>query len=214
MAGRTRVVFYLVAAWFAVIVLRMGYLASGVSQKHRIASETVSGMTYPLPALRGTIYDSNNTKLVWSEKHYDLVAVGSITVDEAEELRHILKERDIKEFPEHDTIAVSLSADELMALEKMLKTTPSLHVKSRIERVVVNDNAVREMAGSVDKETGRGVSGWEKEYDTILQGANGSFYVKRDRKGRWIPGTGNIKTMPIPGRDVHVPYSLNAQGAK
>lgn len=195
--------------WFAVIALRMGYLASGMSRKHRISSEMVSGRTYLLPALRGTIFDSDGKKLAWSEKHYDLIFLGTITDNEREELQEILAPRTISESPEIGDVVPSLAPAELMALENLLKNTPSLHIKSRLERVTVNDPAVKEKLGTLAN--GKGISGWEKEYDSILSGKDGSFYVSCDRQGRWLKNTGTIKNMPIPGRDVRVPFKFQKE---
>ena len=213
MADRTRILFFFLLAWLAVIMLRMAYLGSGMSGRYRIASETVAGRTYLLPALRGSIYDAENRKLAWSEKHYDLVIQGTITSEEADELRSILGKRDVPDDMAIGFVIASLNSDELMSVEKLVRSTPGLHINSRLERVYINIPEIREKIGSVNPESGRGVSGWEKEYDAVLAGKNGSFYVVRDRKGRWLKDTGTIKVMPMPGRDVHVPFCVNGMNS-
>ena len=209
MEKRTRVVFFFFLAWFAIITLRLGYLASGMSGKYRISSEMVSGRSYPLPALRGTIFSSDNRKLAWSEKHYDLVLVSTITQNERESLQNILRSRSISLHPEIGYTIESLSFDELAALEKTVRNTPALHIKSRMLRVAVNDAVIQEKIGRIDPASGKALSGWELEYDAVLRGTDGSFHVTRDRKGRWLPNTGSIKVMPLPGRNVHVPLKYD-----
>ena len=93
--SRTRVLFLILAAWFCLILLRLGFLASKMADNHRISSETVAGRSYPLPALRGSILDSSGKPLVWSEKHYDLEISGTLDTDETGELEKHLPRRDI-----------------------------------------------------------------------------------------------------------------------
>lgn len=205
MTGRTKILFIFLSVWFLAITFRLGYLASGFSRRFRISSETISGRVYRLPAMRGNIIDGSGRILVWSEKHYDLTFQGTLSYDELETLRKLLPERRISFEMTMDSVIDSLTSDELAALEKLLRNTPALHVVTRLERRCVQEQEVLKLAGKLNS-AGKGVSGWEKEFDSILSGRDGSFRVTRDSRGRWIRSSGEIVNMPIPGRDVKVKY--------
>ena len=212
--SRTAVLFTLLSVWFIVILLRLGCLASGMADTYRISSETVSGRSYPIKALRGSILSADGKVLVKSEKHYDLEIAGTLDEDEFELLQEKLPARNIPA-----TISVgdeinSLTPQELIALEKMLRTSPALHVKVRIERVVIDSEEIRRLAGKTDPKTGHGVSGWEKEFDPLLRGRDGKLRVTRDSHGRWLKNTGEIETLPLPGQDIKVPYTLDGKMKK
>ena len=210
--SRTRVLFLILAAWFCLILLRLGFLASKMADNHRISSETVAGRSYPLPALRGSILDSSGKPLVWSEKHYDLEISGTLDADEFEKLRALLPERNISDSINIGDVFFSLTLRELAALEKMLKHTPALHVKTRVERVCIDHPEVRKLAGKIDSATQRGVSGWENEFDTLLRGKDGKLRVNRDSSGRWVKNSSEIEILPIPGQNVRVNFNPEPEG--
>ena len=92
----------------------------------------------------------------------------------------------------------------MLALDRAVKRMPSLQIRSRVERVRVNGTGLKELIGELDPATGRGISGWEKEFDKQLAGSDGSFRVLLDRNGRWIENTWEIREMPRRGNDVQV----------
>ena len=207
--SRTKVLFLILAVWFCLILLRLGYLASNLAEKYRISSETVSGKSYPLPAIRGSILDAKGKPLVWSEKHYDLEISGTLETDELEKLKALLPKRDISSELNVGKVFASLTLGELTALENMLRHTPALHIKTRIERVLADHPEVRKLAGKIDSATQTGVSGWEKEFDVLLRGKDGKLQVNRDSGGRWVKNSSEIVMLPVPGQNVKVNFSLD-----
>lgn len=210
--SRTSVLFAILTAWFCLILLRLGFLASKMADNHRISSETVAGRSYPLPALRGSILDSSGKPLVWSEKHYDLEISGTLDTDETGELEKHLPRRDISKPVNVGDIFPSLTVRELTSLEKMLRNTPALHIKTRVERVCIDHPEVRKLAGKIDSATQSGVSGWEKEFDTLLRGKDGRLRVNCDSSGRWVKNSSEIEMLPIPGQNVRVNFNPEPEG--
>lgn len=208
--SRAKILFIFLTAWFAVILVRLGYLASGFAENHRISSATVSQRTYILPALRGKILDLSGTPLVWSEKHYDLEISGTLDDEEQEILKNKLSERNLTSTLSIGDEILSLTPKELTSLEKMVRNTPALHIKTRVVRVCSDHEEVRKLAGKLDPATGKGISGWEQEFDTLLSGRNGKFRITRNGSGRWLKNTGEIEALPIPGQNVKVPFKLPA----
>jgi cell division protein FtsI/penicillin-binding protein 2 len=199
-----RKLFIIFSVWLAVILIRMVWLAGDFSSWRRIETETIAGRTGTLPALRGTICDSSGNRLAWSEKYYDLVFSGTLWKEEVEELRSLLPDRQIPADYPHGFTIYKLTPNEMLALDRAVKRMPSLQIRSRVERVIVNGTGLKELIGELDPATGRGISGWEKEFDKQLAGSDGSFRVLLDRNGRWIENTWEIREMPRRGNDVQV----------
>ena len=207
-AARTKVLFILLIVWFVLILFRLCYLASGKAESYRISGEIVSGRTYPILALRGRILDANGVPLVWSEKHYDLEISGTLDIDDIDELKTLLPERDISESIDVGDVFYSLAVNELTALEKMVRNTPALHIKPRIERRIIDCEEVKELAGKISSDNSSGVSGWEKEFNSQLAGKDGKLSVTCDSGGRWVKNSSRIEILPVPGRDVRVQFVL------
>ena len=202
MSVRSRLIIIFLTCWFAIIIVRMAYLASGFSSRFRIESEAVSGKLYKIQAHRGAIYDAKNRKLVWSEKFYRLTVSGTLDENETEQLKNLLSERELPQTIPLDHQIDHLTAKELLDVEKLVKNTPALHLSSVNVRRRIDAPGINKLAGTVSEKDGSGVSGWEKQYDNILRGTDGELRVTRDRMGRWLKGSGEIKKMPVPGRDV------------
>ena len=209
LTGRKLFIFFIV--WLAVILLRMAWLAGDFSNWRRIETQTVAGRTGKLPALRGTIYDSGGNKLAWSEKYYDLVISGTLYDEEIDYLKSLLPKRVFPAVLPLDHTIYKLDPDEVISLESALKKFPALQIKSRVERICVRSRSMPDKIGTVDPQSGRGISGWEKEFDRQLSGTDGEFRVLLDRNGSWIDSSWEIKTMPVRGRDVVIDLKTETQ---
>ena len=204
-----RKLFILFTLWLAVILLRMVWLAGDFSSWRRVETETIAGRTGTLPALRGSILDERGSRLAWSEKYYDLIFSGTLYSEELELLRTLLPDRKIPAEITPGHVIYKLAPQEMLSLDRAVKKIPSLEIRSRVERIRVNAKTLKEQIGEVDPATGRGVSGWEKEFDRQLRGTDGTFRVLLDRNGNWIENTWEIREMPEKGRDVQVKYTLD-----
>jgi cell division protein FtsI/penicillin-binding protein 2 len=103
-----------------------------------------------------------------------------------------------------------ISPEKILALEPLLIKFPDLKIYPRVERKVVDYMEVRNYIGRVELKDGnqRGVSGFEKEYDSILAGAGGIYEVMLDRHKNWVQGTWALKRKAVPGNDVKLNVSL------
>ena len=191
-----------------IILLRMVWLAGDFSNWRRIETEATASRTGVLPALRGTIFDGSGRKLAWSEKYYDLHFTGRVFPEEIDTLKTLLPLRTIPENIPDGFVIAELAPQEMLALDRAVKKIPALQITSRVERIRIDDVKARELLGNLDSETGKPLSGWEKEFDSELSGTNGTFRVLLDRKGSWIDGTWEIKETPEKGRDVRVKWCL------
>lgn len=206
-----RKLFFFFLAWLAVILLRMAWLAGDFSHWRRIETQTIAGRTGKLPALRGTVFDAAGNKLAWSEKYFDLVISGTLYDEELDQLKSLLSKRMLPDTLPADFTIYKLDPDEVIALDVALKKIPALQIKSRVERICINRSDVKAKLGETDPRSGRGISGWEKEFDRQLAGTDGEFRVLLDRNGSWIDSTWEIKTMPVRGHDVVIDLETGTQ---
>jgi cell division protein FtsI/penicillin-binding protein 2 len=179
-----------------------------------------------IPAPRGIIFDSNNKKLAWNERSYNLYLKpynGFIGRREMV-IKALGRIFDTISNPPRDTIQcikTHLSPFELVACVEVIKHYPELEIKSEIKRCYANINNIsdretynqvtlRSKLGKLIKKYGifYGISGYEKQFDINLRGKSGTFTVLVDKQGRWIPGTWKETTKSQAGSNIKLKYSL------
>ena len=206
MDSRHRVFFTGLALAAAVIVLRMLFLAASGGRDYRAEGNAIAEEKGKLPAIRGRIFDKNDSLLAWSERCYDLILKSRGTTAEEEHLQRYLKKNFNFSLPGRETvlpiiIKYNLTGDELEKADDLSEKYPFLAVELRWER---RYSAFDPRLGEVRQTGGieEGISGWEKEFNTRLRGKEGTFTVMRDRRGRWMNSTFRIVTPPQSGEDI------------
>ena len=194
---RIRFVGVCFALWLLIVGVRAWYIASFRRQEFIAAGERAARRTFAIPARRGRIFDAAGLRLVWHERYYDLVSTRTpgMRLDEWElnELRRSVARID----PDSGALCRNLAADEVMALEGVIRSGIRARIVIRDERVTVDSPAVRRRADA-----------WEAENARMLAGQDGSVTVMLDRFGRWIPTTVRIVAQPRPGSDLHLKKTL------
>ncbi|MBO5722105.1 MAG: hypothetical protein J6S19_03215, partial [Lentisphaeria bacterium] len=118
MDSRHRVFFTGLALAAAVIVLRMLFLAASGGRDYRAEGNAIAEEKGKLPAIRGRIFDKNDSLLAWSERCYDLILKSRGTTAEEEHLQRYLKKNFNFSLPGRETvlpiiIKYNLTGDEL-----------------------------------------------------------------------------------------------------
>lgn len=208
MDSRHRVFFTGLIVAAAVIVLRMLFLAASGGSAYRAESSNIAEEKGRLPAIRGRIFDKNNSLLAWSERSYDLILKVRGTPEEEKHLQRLLKKNFNFTLPGKETtlpiiIKYALTGDELEKADDLAEKYPSLAVELRWER---RCSATDPRLGEVRQTGGteEGISGWEKEFNDRLRGREGTFSVMCDRRGRWMNSTFRIITPPQSGEDIYL----------
>lgn len=171
-----------------------------------------------LPAMRGRILDKNGVKLAWSELTHDLyLSKAKLTRRRSAVFLPLLQETFAEPLlaEEEDSrilLRRALSPDEILKLRRILQRFPELELVPRSRRMNVGYPEIQAKIGKTenrpDPERETGISGWEAQYDRELAGTSGVFRVMLDRNGAWVPGTIEILTPPIPGKDVTLPVAI------
>ena len=191
----------ILAAFFCLAVLTAGarawYIACYRRQEFIAAGEKAARRSFTLRARPGRILDASGLRLVWHERYYDLVSTRShgMKLDdwELDELRAAVGWID----PDSGVLRRNLNADEVMALEGVLRSGVRARIAVRDERMTVDSPAVRRHACE-----------WEIEYARLLGGSDGVVTVMLDRFGRWIHSTVRIEKPPRPGEDLRLKKTL------
>ena len=216
MDNRRRVFFILSALLFAVLLCRMLCLAGSRGESYRNFARKTSFTTGSLSAIRGRIFDRNDNLLAWSERCYDLT-VTRLPEDE-KRLQHIKKAlfetmqiqpdwEKLSQATLPSVIKFNLTAEELASADSLAEKYREFDISLRWQR---HHTAPSPELGEVCQIDGmeHGVSGWEKKFDSILQGKPGTFTVMLDRHGKWINSTFRIKIPPRNGNDVYLSEEL------
>lgn len=165
---------------------------------------------------RGRILDKNDRVLAWSEKYFDLYLMSSeddpnIRSMTLRKVTEILPDAAFHRVKDSDFLLKrEISPEKILALEPLLIKFPDLKIFPRIERKAVDYTEVRNYIGRVEFRDGnqRGISGIEKEYDSILTGTAGIYEVMLDRHKNWVQGTWLLKLKAVSGNDVKLDVSI------
>lgn len=209
--SRFRLTAILFCLLFPVLVCRALYIGWLGREKFIAAGEAMSKKTGKLPARRGELRDKNGIILAWNERHFELRSTLSsgeaFSPWQLDKLRSALPGRIIPAMPEADKpLCFQLTAKEIMALEPVVKSGFPVKIHSWSQRVTVNSPAARKVIGTVD--SGTGVSGLEKQFDSFLRGTDGSYSVILDRRRNWIPSSFQVTSPPVHGRNVTLTVPL------
>ena len=192
---------------FSVLILRAVYFGAIVNDRYLKSSVHMSERFIHIPARRGSISDRSGTKLLWSERCLELWSVlpqnKKFSAAQLEAIKKALPERIVEHCSGKIKLVSGLTADETVALEPLIRRGYPLRIRSTVQRKTLDNPIVIKKAGVV--RNGQGISGWEKEYDSILRGVDGKGQVFVDRRQNWIPGSFKLITSPRHGKDVTLP---------
>jgi cell division protein FtsI (penicillin-binding protein 3) len=173
------------------------------------------GDTLSLPAPRGTIYDRDGLPLATSHEVFSIaIAPGEIRDRQTviALLRQQLKvtERDAVRYTDPNRKWVVLPGRYGRVVRDALDDVRGIHMESVQQRFYPNGSVARELLGPVDiYGTARG--GLELEFDSVLSGRPGRAVVRRDSRGRPLPGAMLRAIEPVPGRDLYLTLDYDLQ---
>jgi len=85
-----------------------------------------------------------------------------------------------------------------------------IHFESVLQRFYPHGDVARELLGAVNLED-VALGGLELEFDSVLSGTPGRAVVRRDSRGRTLPGAMLRAIEPVPGRDVFLTIDYDLQ---
>ncbi|HEX3928311.1 MAG TPA: penicillin-binding transpeptidase domain-containing protein [Gemmatimonadales bacterium] len=171
--------------------------------------------TRPIPARRGAIYDRNGVELAESQELYHvgvaLKEVADTPVVHDRVMNALGLPRTAVDAAFHHGYAYFHGPFTAAQVEN-LRDLRGVHLESLYNRVYPMEALAAPLLGRFDPDSGRGVEGIEKEFDTLLAGHPGSERYALDAKGTRLEGPGQRLKDPVPGRDIYLTIDHDLQG--
>ncbi len=218
LTARSRVVLGLFAVLiviFAVQLLRLQVFqaadTAALGQKTRDSSIT-------LLAHRGTIYDRNGNVLATSVEVKSVYCDPTLISDlqeEAEDVVSVLGNTveyysDIMTTPNSRYVCIARKIPVETAEKLMSLSLDGFYYEDELDRVYPYGETAGQVIGCLDSD-GKGYTGLEAQYDSILAGTNGVKRAQAGVGGAPIPGTVYEQTDPIDGEDIMVSLDIEMQ---
>jgi cell division protein FtsI (penicillin-binding protein 3) len=173
------------------------------------------GDTLSLPAPRGTIYDRDGLPLAASREVFSL-AIAPREVRDADRLVALLREhldipkKQAAQYVDPRRRWVPLPMRVGPEVREALNGVQGVHFERVLMRFYPNGELGRELLGVVGRD-GDAQGGIEFEQDTVLRGRPGLAVVRRDSRGRALPGAMLRAVEPTPGRDIYLSIDYDLQ---
>jgi cell division protein FtsI (penicillin-binding protein 3) len=173
------------------------------------------GDTLALPAPRGTIYDRDGVPLAASHEVYS-VALAPREFRDRDEVAALLRRhlgvtaRQANAWVSRDRAWIVLPGRYGSEVREALADVRGIHMEAVQQRFYPNGAVARELIGSVGTD-GVARGGIEQEFDSVLNGRPGRAVVRRDSRGRPLPGAMLRAVEPTPGRDVYLTIAYDLQ---
>lgn len=173
------------------------------------------GDTLQVPAPRGSIYDRNGVPLAGTHEVYS-IALAPRELRDREQVIALLRthsELSVRELRRLTAPARSWSVLPGVypaSVREALDDLPGVHFETVLQRFYPHGTVALELLGAVGTD-GVAQGGLELELDSVLRGSSGRSMVRRDSRGRVLPGAMLRTRAPVPGRDVYLTLDLALQ---
>lgn len=184
-------------------------------ERYRHMALNQQGDTLTLPAPRGTIYDRDGLPLAASRDAFS-VAIAPREIRDADQVRRLLREHlgvtgaQAARYVDPKRAWIPLPGRYSADVREALDRVPGIHFERVLQRFYPNGEVGRELLGPVRLD-GVALGGLELELDSVLNGRPGLAVVRRDARGRPLPGAMLRAVEPAPGRDVMLTIDFDLQ---
>lgn len=214
-AGRRRLMLGMMLAAVVFVLGRAVQIQVIQGGKWEVLAEDIHGDTITLQPARGMIYDRNGVPLAGSHEIYQV----SIAPNEVKDGARITTA--LHDFGGVDVADVSRALDRSRKwvvlrgrfdsrVDGALRNVPGVYVTAVSQRFYPHGALGLEVLGAVS-EDGHPAGGVELEMDSVLRGSAGQATVRRDSRGRVLPGAMMRTVQPVPGRDVYLTIDAGLQ---
>jgi cell division protein FtsI (penicillin-binding protein 3) len=183
--------------------------------KWEVIADDIHQDTLTLQPARGMIYDRNGVPLAGTREVYQ-VSVAPREVKDAAKVASALRDiggveaNVIQRALDRTRKWVVLPGRFDSRMESALHNVSGVHMTAVSQRFYPHGTLALEVLGAVS-EDGHPSGGIELEMDSVLKGSAGKATVRRDSRGRVLPGAMMRTVLPVPGRDVYLTIDAGMQ---
>jgi cell division protein FtsI (penicillin-binding protein 3) len=184
-------------------------------ERYRSLAQDQQGDTLSVAAPRGTIYDRDGLPLAASRELFS-VAVAPREIRDVERVTQLLQKhlgvtrRQAERYVDGSRTWVVLPGRYGSEVREALDGVQGIHFERVVQRFYPNGAVARELLGPVRLD-GVALGGLELEFDSVLSGRAGLAVVRRDARGRPLPGAMVRAVEPVPGRDLYLTIDYDLQ---
>ncbi|MCK5763878.1 MAG: stage V sporulation protein D, partial [Clostridiales bacterium] len=205
---RLTFIFAVVSLIFFVLISRLFFVQVFNAEEYQTLASMQRTRDISIPAMRGSIYDRNGTKLAFSIKTFTIRTRPSEVIDiniVLDSINSIIKIDidDVLEKIEAENSMINIKrglnkekADAIIDLE--LK---GVWVTDDIQRVYPYENFAAHIIGHTTIDN-LGIAGLEQSYNDVMTGIPGKYLVSTDASGRQLAFGTDKKYAPIDGYDI------------
>ncbi|OPL07991.1 MAG: hypothetical protein AVO33_02645 [delta proteobacterium ML8_F1] len=205
---RLTVILFLVSLIFFALIVRMFFIQVVKAQEYQTLAAMNRTRDIPIPALRGTIFDRNGTKLAFSLKSFSIWTRPDeiIDVETALDAMDQVTDLDFEEIHEKFSRETELVKIKRGLSQETAKSIEALDLKGvwvteDIQRVYPYNDFAAHVIGHTTVDN-QGISGIEQAFDDIMTGIEGKYYISTDASGRQLAyGTDKVY-QPVQGNNV------------
>ncbi|HCL01022.1 MAG TPA: peptidoglycan glycosyltransferase [Lachnoclostridium phytofermentans] len=217
--NRKNITIVVIVTFFIACYLcgRLFYLMVAASENYAIKARQLHERERSIKAERGTIYDRNGTIIAANKP----VSTISVIHNQIKDPEGVIK-----------ALSDALNLSEETVRKRVEKYSSIERIKSNVDKetadyirnlslagVMVDEDYKRfypygSLASKVIGFTGsdnQGIIGLEVEYDSYLQGVNGTILTLTTAHGIEIDGAAENRIEPIPGNSIHLSLDVNIQ---
>jgi cell division protein FtsI (penicillin-binding protein 3) len=197
------------------VLLRAGQIQVVQAQKWETLAVSQHGDTVTLQPARGTIYDRNGIPLAGTHERFQ-VSIAPNEIRDAARVKKVLREigglneRELRRALDPTRKWVVLRGRFDSRLDAALTNVAGVYITAVSQRFYPHGDLALELMGRVSAD-GHPTGGIELEMDSVLKGSAGQATVRRDSRGRVLPGAMLRTVQPVPGRDVYLTIDAGLQ---
>lgn len=219
---RRRLVVLLLTLVVAIGALmgRLGFIQTIESPWLTKAAEALHNRTIPLQGTRGTIYDSTGQQLAYTASAPSVLAMPAQITDKpgtAAALAKILNmpSADILKLLQKRALTVWINPNGRKITDAQATAIrdlrlPGIYLTEEGQRVYPFGTLAASVLGITGADN-QGLTGIEKQYDSILTGRAGAITLSTNARGQRMPGTGEQYIPPQPGDNIQLTINATIQ---
>jgi cell division protein FtsI (penicillin-binding protein 3) len=197
---------------FVAILVRVALLQTTGGTQYTEAGAVQRTQETVIKASRGVIFDRNGDELALSVPATTifvnpklvadpdgtaaaLATVLQLTPEKQQSLADSMRAKD------HSFVYVARQIDDGLAKSVLALNLAGVDSYREDTRVEPGGDLARGVIGRTDID-GKGISGLELQYNTLLTGTDGERVSEHDTHGNAIPGSGGVSVAAVPGKDL------------